>query len=261
MRFLTIIMMAFVQETLLAQTLFVEKLQIKTSDVSARTKPRLDVNAVECGLIKVLSNQKDVTFLEAVGNVENKTNEYWVYASSGTKKLTISLGGAQIVVNTSDYGIDNIESKTTYEMKLAIIAKHNSFNHKNTPKDFLESAEKGDAEAECNLGKCHYLGQGATQNFYAALTWFRKSAEKNYPEAQYYIGRCYYYGQGFPKPDFQQAAIWFEKAANQDYADAQYQLGLCYERGQGVKQNLKKAQEWYEKAVANGNNKAKQKIR
>lgn len=252
--------MAFVQEMIFAQTLFVEKLQIKTSDVSARTKPRLDSNGVECGLIKVLSNQKNMTFFEAVGSVDNKTNEYWVYVSNGTKKLTMSLGKILLVVNTSDYGIDKIESKTTYELKLAIIAKHNSFNHKCTPKDFKELADKGDAEAECNFGKCHYLGQGTTQNYYVALTWFRKSAEKNWPEAQYYIGRCYYYGQGFPKPDFQQAALWLEKAAKQGYADAQYQLGICYEKGQGVKQDLKIAYQWYEKAAANGNNKAKQKI-
>lgn len=84
--------------------------------------------------------------------------------------------------------------------------------------------------------------------------WKRIALEHNY------IGRCYYYGQGFPKPDFQQAAMWLEKAANQDYDDAQYQLGLCYEKGQGVKQNPEKAREWYEKAAANGNNKAKQKI-
>ena len=230
------------------------------SDVSARTKPRLDNQGKECALIKVLSHQKDLFFSEAIGSVENQTNEYWVYVSGDTKKLTVKLGDTTHFVDVSDYGLKQLEPKTTYEMKLAVVSPHKSFSRKSLPSDFTSSAEKGDKEAECNLGKCYYLGQGITQNYYVALTWFRKSAEKNWPEAQYYIGRCYYYGQGFPKPDFQQAALWLEKAAKQGYADAQYQLGICYEKGQGVKQDPTIAREWYEKAAENGNNKAKQKI-
>ena len=264
MKVLLSLLFCLVQSLCSAQTFVVEKFAVKVSDVSARTKPRLDFEGKECALIKVKCVSKNLTFTEAVGNVDNQTNEYWVYLPNGDTKLTIHSLKESAVVRFSDYGIEKVDGKTTYELVLSSPSSSSqsikSFSSKSVPKDFKELADKDDAEAECNLGKCHYLGQGITQNYYAALTWFRKSAEKNWAEAQYYIGRCYYYGQGFPKPDFQQAAIWLEKAANQDYADAQYQLGLCYEKGQGVKQNPIKAREWYEKAAANGNNKAKQKI-
>lgn len=244
----------------LAQTLKVENFSLKVSDVSARTKPRLDDNGKECALIKVLSNQKGLFFSEAIGNVENQTNEYWVYVSGDTKKMTVKLGDTKLLVDVTDYGLTQLEPKTTYELKLAVASPRKSFSHKNVPADFTSSAENGDKEAECNLGKCYYLGQGIAQNYYIALTWFRKSADKNWAEAQYYIGRCYYYGQGFPTPDYAQAVTWLEKAANQNFPEAQYQLGICYEKGQGVKQNSTIARQWFEKATNNGHSKAKMKV-
>ena len=202
-----------------------------------------------------------VKITNAVGEVDNLTNEYYVYLSPGTKKLTIHIGQNILDVLFSDFGVDNVEAKTTYEMRIINVSRKSSFSSANAPSDFVLSAENGDAEAECNLGKCYYIGQGIAQNYYIALSWFRKSADKNWAEAQYYIGRCYYYSQGFPKSDYNQAVIWLEKAAKQDNSDAQYLLGLCYEKGQGVKQNSKSAQLWYEKAAKNGNSKARSKLK
>lgn len=260
MRQFLLLLIMFVQGVASAQTFRVERFEPKVSDVSARTKLRLDDAGKECALVKVQLTQKGVTFLNAVGEVENHTNEYYVYLSPGAQKLTISIGQDTFNVLFSDFGVDNVEAKTTYEMKIVNTTRKKTFSSTNVPADFIASAENGDPEAECNLAKCHYLGQGTSQNYYVALTWFRKSAEKDWAEAQYYIGRCYYYGQGFPKPDYAQAFSWYEKAAEQDYADAQYQLGLCYEKGQGVKQNAKMAHKWFEKAAANGNTKASRKL-
>ena len=256
MRLLLFLLIMFVQSVVSAQTFRVEKFGPKVSDVSARTRLRLDDAGKECALVKVLLTQKGAMFLNAVGEVENHTNEYCVYLSPGTRNLEVHVGSNTLDVLFADFGVENVEAKTTYEMKIVNTSREKTFGSTNVPADFVVSAEKGDAEAECNMGKCHYLGQGTPQNYYVALTWFRKSAEKNCAEAQYYIGRCYYYGQGFPKPDYAQAFNWYQKAAEQGYADAQYQLGLCYEKGQGVKKDLKTARNWFEKAAANGNKKA-----
>lgn len=260
MRQFLLLLIMFVQGVASAQTFRVERFEPKVSDVSARTKLRLDDAGKECALVKVQLTQKGAVFSNAVGEVENKTNEYYVYLSPGTQKLTVIIGQNSLDVVFADYEVDCLEAKTTYEMIITSASRNKFFNHTSVPSDFIALAENGDAEAECNLGKCHYLGQGTPQNYYVALTWFRKSAEKDWAEAQYYIGRCYYYGQGFPKPDYAQAFSWYEKAAEQDYADAQYQLGLCYEKGQGVKQNAKMAHKWFEKAAANGNTKASRKL-
>lgn len=262
-RLLGIIIILCVVCPILAQGIAVESFAATTS-VEARTHSRLDPNGVPCALIKVRCVDNNLTFKEAVGDVDNHTNEYWVYLPNGETKLTLHSPKESTVVRFSNYGIDKVDGKTTYELVLSSPSSSSrpikSFSSKSVPADFQGKAESGDAEAECNLGKCHYLGQGTPQNYYAALNWFRKSVEKDWAEAQYYIGRCYYYGQGFPMPDYKQAVIWLEKAAKQNYGDAQYQLGLCYEKGNGVKHDLKTARKWFEKAAKNGNIKAKQKI-
>lgn len=259
-----IIAFLIIQSVGWAQTFVVESFDYTTS-VEARTHKRLDSHGIPCALIKVRCLSEGLRFTEAVGVVENYTNEYWVFVPDKSTSLTIYLGTSEpFVCKFADYGsIVAVESNVTYTLKLLVsnTASEKRFSSQSIPGDFQDKAQNGDAEAECNLGKCLYLGQGTTQNYYVALTWFRKAAEKNWSEAQYYIGRCYYYGQGFPKLDYYQAVLWYRKAAEQNYADAQYQLGLCYEKGQGVKQDMKTARKWYERAATNGNAKALQKIR
>ncbi|WP_288844273.1 tetratricopeptide repeat protein [uncultured Megasphaera sp.] len=41
--------------------------------------------------------------------------------------------------------------------------------------------------------------------------------------------------------------------ADQGLVEAQFNLGVCYEDGKGVAQDYKKAVEWYQKAVDQGN--------
>ncbi len=259
MRLIVLILLVIVQHISSAQTFRVAKFAPKLSDVSARTKLRFDSEGKECALVKVLLAKKGATFQNAVGDVDNRTNEYYVYLSPGTQNLFIIIDSNALNITFADYGVNNVESKTTYEM--VIVNEYGrKFSSTNVPADFISLAENGDAEAECNLGKCHYFGQGTPQNYYVALTWFRKSAEKGWAESQYYIGKCYYYGQGFPKPDYVQAFIWYQKAAEQNHAEAQYQLALCYEKGHGIKKDLISARNWYERAAANGNKKAKHKI-
>jgi len=234
-----------------------------TSSVEARTHKRLDNNGTPCALIKVRSLLNGLQFKEAIGSVDNKTNEYWVYVPNRSETLTISSNKQNsFIIRFADYGEKFVSMNVTYVLSLS--EKTNnlqlSFNSKSVPSDFQNGADAGNAEDQCNLGKCYYQGRGVAQNFYSALNWFRKSAEQNYAEALYYIGRSYYYGQGFPKPDYEQAVKWFEKAAKQNYADAQYQLGLCYEKGQGVKQDAKTARKWFEKAAKNGHAKASRKL-
>lgn len=235
-----------------------------TSSVEARTHKRLDSDGIPCALIKVRSLIEGLAFKEAVGTVENKTNEYWVFVPDKLEVLTISSNKLRpLKIHFSDYGEKNVVTNVTYVLSLSEIAataNKLSFTSKSVPSDFQNGADAGNAEDQCNLGKCYYQGQGVPQNYYSAVIWFRKSAEQKWAEGQYYLGRSYYYGQGFTKPDYEQAVRWLDKAAKQNHADAQYQLGLCYEKGQGVKQDLKTARKWFDKAAKNGNVKANKKI-
>jgi TPR repeat protein len=60
-------------------------------------------------------------------------------------------------------------------------------------------AEKGDAEAQCNLGKFYNKGEGIEMNKTEAVKWFRKAAEQGNAAAQRFLGLGYSFGQGVEK--------------------------------------------------------------
>lgn len=84
-------------------------------------------------------------------------------------------------------------------------------------------AQKGDAEAQLELGICYYTGDGVAKDYKQAVYWFKKAAEQGRVEAQYYLGICYYEGEGVAK-DLNQAVYWFKKAAEQGHEDAKIAL-------------------------------------
>ena len=86
-----------------------------------------------------------------------------------------------------------------------------------------EKAEKGDAEAQFNLGQIYYEGKGVPQDDSEAAKWYRKAAEKSHRVAQYNLGKCYQMGNGVNKSDAK-ARKWFSKAADQGDEDAKKQL-------------------------------------
>ena len=50
--------------------------------------------------------------------------------------------------------------------------------------DLKAQAEKGDAQAQYNLGVIYYFGQGVAQNYAEALKWIRKAADQGQVDAQ-----------------------------------------------------------------------------
>ena len=55
----------------------------------------------------------------------------------------------------------------------------------------------------------------------------------------------------YEKGDLKTALPIFEDLASKGNATAQYVLGMMYENGEGVKQDYKKAKEWFGKACDN----------
>jgi uncharacterized protein len=114
-----------------------------------------------------------------------------------------------------------------------------------------KAAEKGDAEAQNNLGVAYATGDGVTQNFDEAVKWFRKAAERGNANAQANLGVAYDKGDGVPL-DRSEAAKWFRKAAEQGHATSQIALGLAYAYGRGVAKNPAETAKWYRKAAIQG---------
>ena len=113
-------------------------------------------------------------------------------------------------------------------------------------------AEKGDVEAQDNLGFRYYAGRGVEKDYKEAFKWFSKAAEQNYPQAQNYLGWIYAYGRGVEKDD-KIAVEWFRKAAEQNYKVAQHWLGKMYTSGRGVEKDVVIAYAWFSIASAESN--------
>lgn len=88
-KFLIFCFALFVGSSLFAQEISVKSIEELTSDLTARTHPRSDVNDNSCALIKVtIPMVKDLVFSGWVmGDVDYHPGEYWVYVPEGTKKI------------------------------------------------------------------------------------------------------------------------------------------------------------------------------
>ena len=101
-----------------AQKLTVESFKLAGSDLTAQTQPRKDLNDRNCALIKVGIGLQGVQFEGGImGNVENKTGEYWAYMPQGNRQLKVKHANyAPVMVTFADYGVEKLESNRTYEL-------------------------------------------------------------------------------------------------------------------------------------------------
>ena len=112
-------------------------------------------------------------------------------------------------------------------------------------------AQKGNAEAQCDIGLLFLDGLGTTQNYEVAMKWFKQSADQGYSKAQFLLGTIYEQGRGVAQ-DKKEAARWYRTAADQGFALAQYSLGNLYQSGSGVVQDNNEAFKLYQKAALQG---------
>lgn len=128
-------------------------------------------------------------------------------------------------------------------------------NYEKAVELFRKDAEQGDAVAQYNLGNCYSNGEGVEQNYWTAVDWYTKSAEQNFAPAQNNLGICYYNGTGVVQ-DKEKAIELYKKSAAQGFSAAQYNLGDDCR----VHFAYAEAAKWFEKAAAQGHEKALQKL-
>jgi Sel1 repeat len=98
-----------------------------------------------------------------------------------------------------------------------------------------------------------------SQDYAAAVTWYRRAADQGHPDALFYLACMHDLGKGVPI-DSAAAANWLSKAADQGQTDAQFNLGAMYEEGIGVTQDCQAAVTWYRKAAEQGHAKAQNNL-
>jgi hypothetical protein len=124
---------------------------------------------------------------------------------------------------------------------------------------YQRAAQDGSASALGDIGDLYKNGSGVERSFATALQWYRKAAAQDDPHAQIEIGLMYENGQAV-KADAGAALQWYRKAADQGSATAQYLVGTMYENGKGVARDEDEAVAWYRKAAAQGNSNAKDRL-
>ena len=84
---------------------------------------------------------------------------------------------------------------------------------------YRNSAEKGEASGQFNLGQVYNQGLGVTVDYAQAASWYRKAAEQGHAKAQYNLGYMYALGLGVPQ-EMTQAYMWLTLASHQGLAKA-----------------------------------------
>ena len=77
----------------------------------------------------------------------------------------------------------------------------------------LDRAQKGDADAQFELGKNYQAGRiGLPQDFVQARHWYREAADQGDPFAEASLGILYHFGKGVAQ-DYFEAYKLYERAA------------------------------------------------
>jgi TPR repeat protein len=116
----------------------------------------------------------------------------------------------------------------------------------------LAAAQKGNVDAEVNLGVRYYLGYLVPQNYPEALRWLRLAADAGSVAAENDLGIMYQLGHGVAQ-DNVTAVHYYKLAADRGDSFGQNNLGTMYESGFGVPQNDEMAVHYYVLAAANNN--------
>ena len=118
-KFCVLFSILFCSLTLYGQGLKISEVKETVSGTDAFHAPT-DKNGLPCGLVKVQSVIPDLSFRgDVVGEVVAENNEYKIFMAKGSKQLVIKRPELlPLVINFPDYGIEEISSKATYNIKL-----------------------------------------------------------------------------------------------------------------------------------------------
>lgn len=119
-------------------------------------------------------------------------------------------------------------------------------------------ATQGNLTAQYELALMYQLGEGIKKDTEEAIEWYEKSAKQGHIKSQVNLGLILCTISVYS--NHVKAMRWFKKAAEQGNVDAYYYLGKMYQHGHGEKQDLKQAENYYIKAIENGDDEMKRKV-
>jgi uncharacterized protein len=81
-------------------------------------------------------------------------------------------------------------------------------------------AERGDAEAQYNIGWMYLNGYGLAMNDKLALKWWQRASDKGHTEATFSIAMLYSLGEGQVKKDMDKAIDYYLQSIRAGHEDA-----------------------------------------
>ena len=116
-------------------------------------------------------------------------------------------------------------------------------------------AEKGDADAQFNLGQAYRLGRGVPTNLAAAKTWFERSANQGHMDAETTLGLLL-----FQNNDQAEGLKWLKKASEKGEPRAMLVYGTALVNGDSVTQDPVLGYAFVSRAAAQGLGPAKETL-
>jgi len=139
-----------------------------------------------------------------------------------------------------------------------------SFAQEKDITQYINLAKKGDANAQNELGKCYYNGEGVAQDYKKAARWYKKASRNGNIEAMINIGDLYgdlYGDYNTAKYKPRTAYKYYKKAIDLGSSKAMIKMGDLHSYYYYENYSLhslqdaynSKAVEWYKLAIEQGN--------
>jgi cell division septation protein DedD len=123
----------------------------------------------------------------------------------------------------------------------------NAGDYKKALDEWRPLANRGNANAQYNMGQAYKLGRGVPADPTIARSWFEKAAQQGHDRAQSNLGLLL-----FEAGDRKTAMYWIRKAAERGDPRAQYVYGTALFNGDGVPKDWPRAYAMMTRAVAAG---------
>jgi cell division septation protein DedD len=122
-----------------------------------------------------------------------------------------------------------------------------SGNFEGALKEWRPLADKGDADAQFNLGQAYKLGRGVRADLKIAQSWYEKAAQQGHGQAQANLGLIL-----FQNGERERAMPWIRRAADAGDPRAQYVLGTSMFNGDFIPKDWPRAYALMQRAAAQG---------
>lgn len=253
-----------------AQQLEVKSMSFISNDLSAEHHERKDINGTPCALVKVVTKGENARFEgNVLGNVTYKSGEYWVYLSTGTTQLRISIPGfLPLHVSFAKHGVNKVMSGKTYQLLIEASKDMQELTIYGTPTDAIVlidskpyTMQNGSVSTKLPVGEHSYLvtadgyepvngsvvlNVGTPANIRFDL--IQSSIHQLTPEQMFTQSIDYLNGTNGKKRDIEKGFNLLQLAAEKGQPDAQLQMGLILSKAN----NEEQARYWYQKSANQG---------